>query len=67
MGTAKEPIEASCEGGTSMSTPIWDVPQHLLIPVNENGEGPVPLEEAEMFLCWCGIAECPGEIDEQNL
>lgn len=41
-----------------MSTPMFDVPEHLIIPVNEQGQGPVDEAEAHHWACWCGKESC---------
>lgn len=41
-----------------MSTPMFDIPEHQMMPVNENGQGPVPDQEAARFVCWCGKDGC---------
>lgn len=43
-----------------MSTPMHELPEHMLIPVDENGDGPVPEAEAAHWVCWCGNADCKG-------
>ena len=43
-----------------MSPPMWDVPDHMLIPVNKYGQGPADADEAVGEACWCGGKEdCP--------
>lgn len=43
-----------------MSTPMYDLPEHLKIGVNIDGDGPV--EESEPgfhhYVCWCGRPGC---------
>ena len=36
-----------------MSSPMYDVPDHFLVPRNVNGEGPVNEDEAHHWGCWC--------------
>ncbi len=45
-----------------MSTPMFEVPEHLPMPVNANGQGPVEEAEAESWTCWCGNPACPLSI-----
>lgn len=35
-----------------------DLPEHLLIPVNAAGEGPVDHDKADDWVCWCGDDGC---------
>lgn len=44
-----------------MSTPMWDVPEHMMIPVTVNGEGPAEGDDFHHLECWCGNPKC--EID----
>lgn len=37
---------------------MWDVPDHLLIPLNEQGEGPVYKDDFYYWGCWCGDIDC---------
>lgn len=41
-----------------MSTPMYDMPEHLMMAVNENGQGPADPEETVAFVCWCGTKGC---------
>jgi hypothetical protein len=41
-----------------MSSPMWDVPEHLLVPVTANGEGPAEGKEIAYYACWCGVKDC---------
>jgi hypothetical protein len=35
-----------------------DPPEHLPVPINANGDGPCPAEEAVAIVCWCGETDC---------
>lgn len=37
-----------------MSTPMPDVPEHMLVPVDKDGSGPVEDQDADHWVCWCG-------------
>lgn len=50
-----------------MSTPMFEIPDHFEILVNEDGHGPVPVEEAVMIRCWCGNPECIQHITSHSL
>jgi hypothetical protein len=41
-----------------MSTPMWDMPDHLAIPVDELGNGPADEADTVATACWCGNWEC---------
>ena len=42
-----------------MSSPMFDLPEHFPIPVDENGDGPVPYDEVpDRIVCWCGKEDC---------
>jgi hypothetical protein len=43
-----EPVEYAEDG----------LPVHLIIPVDENGDGPVPEDETDHWACWCGDEHC---------
>lgn len=49
-----------------MSTPMWDIPDHLMIPVSEDGRGPVPESDAHHWACWCGDDACLGAGQEPS-
>jgi hypothetical protein len=36
---------------------MHDMPEHLMMPVNAEGQGPVTDAEASAYACWCGT-EC---------
>lgn len=45
-----------------MSTPMYDLPEHLLMGLNVNGDGPVDEDDPEFLEwgCWCDQgARCP--------
>jgi len=33
---------------------MHDMPEHTMMPVNADGQGPVPESEAAAYACWCG-------------
>lgn len=43
-----------------MSTPMYDLPEHLWMGVNRDGEGPVSEREPDFwdYVCWCGEPGC---------
>lgn len=43
-----------------MSTPMYDLPEHVAIGVNAEGLGPVMEDDPEFdhYTCWCGDEEC---------
>lgn len=47
-------------GGTGVSSPMYDLPEHLKIGVTVNGEGPVepPSLAFDHWACWCGRPGC---------
>ena len=41
-------------------TPMYDVPDHLLIPVTADGKGPADETDAHHMECWCRMGQqCP--------
>lgn len=46
-----------------MSSPMFDIPEHFLIPVNADGNGPeTDISKISAWLCWCGTRlpeRCP--------
>lgn len=40
-----------------MGEPMFDMPEHLMIPVTAEGHGPVDEDEAAGWACWCGCPE----------
>lgn len=46
--------------GINMSTPMYDLPEHLPIGINKDGQGPVAEDDPEFdrIICWCGDAGC---------
>lgn len=46
-----------------MASPMPELGDHLLIPVDANGNGPVrPTALAHHWACWCGEPRCPGPV-----
>lgn len=41
-----------------MASPMFELPEHLDIPVNVEGHGPAPEYEAVWWVCWCGDDAC---------
>ena len=41
-----------------MSTPMYEMPKHMAMPVDADGRGPVPVHEAHDVKCWCGVDGC---------
>lgn len=41
-----------------MSTPMHGLPEHLLFPINANGDGPADPDEMVGYVCWCGDRTC---------
>lgn len=39
--------------GDPMSTPMYDLPEHCPVLVNERGEGPADEVDAVAEVCWC--------------
>jgi hypothetical protein len=37
-----------------------DLPKHLIIGVDEYGQGPASAEDTVRFVCWCNQASCDG-------
>jgi len=33
---------------------MFDMPEHQMMPVDENGDGPVHDNDAVAYRCWCG-------------
>ena len=48
-----------------MSTPMWDMPEHLEVPVNADGQGPVSDAEADHYVCFCGTPGCTKYKEEE--
>ena len=43
-----------------MSTPMWEMPDHWLLPVDLSGDGPADFETAVRWACVCDVpADCP--------
>lgn len=47
-----------------MSTPWFELPEHLKMGVTEAGLGPVCEGEPEFhhWACWCGDPQCPEAL-----
>lgn len=43
-----------------MCSPMFELPEHLLIPVDADGNGPAEPENTAREACWCGDNTCPG-------
>lgn len=43
---------------TKMSTPMYDLPEHVWIPVTVDGNGPAYDDEFDHWECWCGDVGC---------
>lgn len=41
-----------------MSSPMYDLPEHFLIPVNKDGDGPAEEQDTVDYVCACGDPEC---------
>lgn len=41
-----------------MSTPMYDIPEHFAVPLNEKGNGPSEGDDFHHWGCWCGDAQC---------
>jgi hypothetical protein len=42
-----------------MSTPMYDMPEHFPLPLNDQGQGPETDDNAVYtFGCWCGKSDC---------
>lgn len=46
-----------------MSTPMWDVPDHMMMPVTVDGDGPAEGEDVHHLACWCGNQACDVELN----
>ena len=45
--------------GFKLSTPMYEVPEHLPIPINSDGGGPETDPELVVdIVCWCGEIGC---------
>lgn len=49
-----------------MSTPMYDLPDHLQMGVDKFGRGPVMEDDPEFshYGCWCGNPDCIEWIEE---
>lgn len=43
---------------------MWDVPEHMLIPVDVDGNGPAEPPDAHHLACWCGDSLCDRAVAE---
>lgn len=41
-----------------MSTPMYDIPDHMVIPLNAAGQGPADGDDFDHWGCWCGDSTC---------
>lgn len=50
-----------------MSSPMYDMPEHLIMGVNAKGCGPVDYDEDDFdhYECWCGDRTCK-KYEEKN-
>jgi hypothetical protein len=48
-----------------MSTPMWDLPEHLEIAVDRNGDGPAEGDDIVGTMCWCGIEGCTRYLENK--
>lgn len=43
-----------------MSTPMYDAPEHMALPINEYGQGPEEdIARISWWVCWCSDPQCP--------
>lgn len=47
-----------------MCSPMFGLPEHLMIPVDINGDGPAEGKEIDHYECWCGDKTCDKELVE---
>jgi hypothetical protein len=47
-----------------MSSPMYETPAHMLIPVNVDGDGPLDIHDPDIagYVCWCGDPDCAGPV-----
>lgn len=38
-----------------MASPMFEIPEHLPIPVDKNGDGPADPASTVAWACWCGL------------
>lgn len=41
-----------------MSTPMYDMPEHMKFPLTEEGAGPAEGDDFHHWGCWCGDSTC---------
>lgn len=41
-----------------MTSPMFDLPEHLPIAVDEHGNGPATGDDIDRIVCWCGDDNC---------
>lgn len=46
-----------------MCSPMYELPEHLMIAVNVNGDGPAEGDDVAGYACWCGDNNCTGKVD----
>ena len=44
---------------------MYDMPEHLAIDVDENGDGPAFGDDVAETVCWCGTTGC-RKYEESN-
>lgn len=44
---------------------MYDMPEHLVMPINAQGQGPAKPEETVAFVCWCGTKGCDKFLTEE--
>ncbi len=51
-----------------MSTPMFDIPTHLKMGVNAQGQGPVMEDEPDFdhYECWCGDGTCDLYMEKDD-
>lgn len=42
-----------------MSTPMYDLPEHLAFPVDIEECGPAEGDDVDHYVCWCWDKDCP--------
>jgi len=41
---------------------MFDMPEHMMIPVDVNGDGPAEEKMIDHYVCWCGDKTCDKEL-----
>ena len=49
-----------------MSAPMFDLPEHLAMPVDKNGDGPADGADIYRIVCWCGKFGCVEYLELKN-